>query len=134
MRPIGYLGLVALLALSACATPQEQCINAATREVAIMDQLIAETRRNIDRGYAIEERQIVVPQFQRCERIVTGADGKPTTDSYFCMKDTVQTVRDPKAIDLEVETRKLDSMLARRARMATEAARVVESCRARYPK
>lgn len=134
MRAIAMAGLGAVLALAACATPREACISAATRDLGIMDRLIADTRRNIERGYAVEERQIVVPTWTRCEKIVVDSEGKSRTESYFCFKDSVQTLREPKAIDLGAETRKLDGMLARRARMAAEAEAAVAACRATYPK
>lgn len=133
MRPLAYAGLAAVVLLAGCATPREACINAATRELGVMDRLISETRRDIERGYTVEERQIVVPRWTQCERIVVGGDGKPRTERYFCFKDTLETVRDPKAIDIAAEQRKLEGMLTRRARMASEAQRAVASCQARYP-
>ena len=42
-----------LLALAACATPQEACINRATRELRTLDDLIAEQRATLARGYAV---------------------------------------------------------------------------------
>lgn len=133
MRPIALAALAAVALLAGCATPREACITSATRELGVMDRLIAETRRDIDRGYTVQERQIVVPRYTRCERIVVGNDGKSRTESYFCFKDTLETVRDPKAIDIAAEQRKLEGMLTRRARMASETQRAVASCQARYP-
>lgn len=132
MRMIAGLG--ALLLVAACATPQEQCINTATRELRVMDRLIFDTRQNVARGYALTERTVTVPQWTNCERIVVGADGKRTVERYSCMRDTTHTLREPTAIDIAAETRKLDSMLARRARMAAEAERTIAACKASYPK
>jgi hypothetical protein len=126
--------VLALVLLAGCATPQETCIASATRDLTVMDGLIAQTRANIQRGYAIEERQIAVPVLERCERIVIDRDGTPKTERYFCQKDTFQTIREPKAIDLAAETRKLEGMLARRARMISETDAAVASCRLRHPK
>ena len=57
MRPA--LMILPFLALAACATPREQCIGQATRDLRVLNSLIAETQGNLARGYAIEEQQEV---------------------------------------------------------------------------
>jgi hypothetical protein len=41
--------LLSLLLLTACGTPQEQCINSVTRDMRVVDRLIAETEANLAR-------------------------------------------------------------------------------------
>ncbi|MGB8815084.1 MAG: hypothetical protein WCC57_18035, partial [Paracoccaceae bacterium] len=54
------------LALTACGTPQEQCINRNTRDIRVIDRLIAETETNLSRGYALEEVTYYRHVWNRC--------------------------------------------------------------------
>ncbi len=47
---------LAILTLAACATPQERCEARVTRELRTINELIDETRANLQRGYALETR------------------------------------------------------------------------------
>ncbi len=47
--------LATVLLLTACGTPQEQCIRRETADLRTLESLIAETERNIQRGFGIEE-------------------------------------------------------------------------------
>ena len=51
--------MLPLVFLAACATPREQCIDDVTRNTRVLSSLINETRGNLARGYALEERQDV---------------------------------------------------------------------------
>ena len=129
MRPIL---LPALLILVACGTPQEQCINRNTRDLRVMEKLIAETRANIARGYAIEEYTTLVPVWQRCAAPAP-APGQPPAPAYFCFEPEPQTRTRPKAIDLKAEAAKLESLLERRDQMARAAEPLIAQCKAQYP-
>ena len=53
-----YLLIAAALGLTACATPQERCISAATQDISAIDNAIIEAQNNIARGYRLEDRAI----------------------------------------------------------------------------
>jgi hypothetical protein len=133
------LALASLLLLAACATPREACIAAATRDLRVLDRLIAETEGNIARGYALETVERVEQRFVPCDdrpRVVVNPDGT-TRVVYdapgFCWKDVVVAVERPRAIDTAAERRILASTRAERARKAREAERAVAACIAAHP-
>ncbi len=92
-----YLSLL-LLPLAACATPQEQCVAAATQDLRVLDALILETRTNIERGFGVEE--VIVPNsgFTWCY-----GNWGYNTGINFCSAPSTRTVERPVTIDLEVE-------------------------------
>ncbi|WP_254216351.1 hypothetical protein [Tabrizicola sp. TH137] len=124
--------LPALVILAACGTPQEQCINRGTRDLRVMEKLIAETEANIARGYAIEEYTVTVPVWQLC-RAPAPAPGQPAPPPHYCFERETQTRTRPKAIDLNAESAKLQSLLDRRDQMARAAEPVIAQCKAQYP-
>ena len=126
------LSLVPLVLLAACGTPQEQCINRNTRDLRVMEKLIAETQANLTRGYAIEEYTVTVPVWQLCGAPAP-ASRQPAAAPYYCFQPESQTRTRPKAIDLKAESAKLQSMLDRRDQMARAAEPVIAQCKAQYP-
>jgi hypothetical protein len=131
MRRIVILSLC--LFLAACGTPQEQCINRETRDLRVVNRLIAETQGNLARGYAFEEYTVYTTDFVPCGYLPD--DGNPATrrEIRFCRDRVPETERRPVAIDLAAEQRKLDSLLAKRRDLEGRAAQVVEACKAAYP-
>ena len=127
MRPT--LILLPLVALAACATPREQCINDATRDTRVLSALVAETEANIARGYALTTTQEV-------RTIRTTCQGRNEDGSTFLFPcEEVQTIDRtvPVAIDLNAEEAKLTSL---RTRLATERAAAnatVSQCIATFP-
>lgn len=123
--------LLALVLLAACGTPQEQCINRSTRDLRIIDKLIAETEANIERGYAYERTPVRENYWDYCpQRQLTGA---PPVPMRLCLKERVIFVDRPKAIDLEEEARKLASLKAKRKELARIAEEAIALCKAEYP-
>lgn len=116
--------LAALVTLSAC-TQRDICISQATRDLRVLDGLIAETRATLRRGYAVEERVIETTRTRGC-RLADGTVG-------VCTVEVPTTVRTPVAVDLDAERRKLDSMLARREGLVRETEAAVRACQAAYP-
>ena len=55
------------LILTACGTPQERCITQQTRDLRGVDGLIADTQRNLDRGYAVEDYTVTTVEWQPCD-------------------------------------------------------------------
>lgn len=128
MRP-GFVLLLSLaLFVSACGTPQEQCIRNATRELHTLDRLIAETEANLARGYAYEDYEKVRHVWTWCDDF-TG----PTRHRRMCLEPVFDTVERPVAIDPAVEMRKLDGLKSRRAALAKRAQAEVAACRAKFP-
>ena len=124
--------LPALLILTACGTPQEQCINRNTRDLRTIEKLVAETQGNITRGYAIEEYTVYVPVWQVCG-VQPSDDPEKPARPYYCFDDEAETRTRPKAIDLRAESAKLESLLERRDQLARAAEPVIAQCKARYP-
>jgi hypothetical protein len=114
--------------MAACSTEQENCIAGVTRDVRTLGSLIVETRGNIDRGYAIDQVQEVQERRSFCE--VENDDGE--TFRQFCTETNVVTRDRPRAIDLNAETAKLNSMLDHMDLMRAESVRGVAQCRQRY--
>lgn len=123
------LALFALLA--ACGTPQEQCIQRNTRDLRMVDRLIAETQDNIDRGYALEDITITDEHWGHCER--PQPPGQPPVGPVPCMIEHEVTVQRPMAIDLADEAKKLDGLKAKRAELAKAAEPVIAQCKEEYP-
>ncbi|MCB2130146.1 MAG: hypothetical protein KDE03_13970 [Rhodobacteraceae bacterium] len=119
-----------LVALSGCGTPQERCIASATREIATLDRLIAESRADIARGYSYEEHIVTRWQWVRCDGLF---DAPGTTVPGRCWEPYNLAQRKPVAIDPEAESRKLDALLQRRAALAPAAENRISECRVAHP-
>jgi hypothetical protein len=129
-------GLAACLLLAACATPQQRCINDATRNLRVVGDLIAQAETNLARGYGIRQDTIWVPVWEQCTApvVVQNADGSRTFyPGQMCLDDEPRTVNRPVAIDLEAERRKLSQLQAQRKKLEREAGPAVAACRAAYP-
>lgn len=127
--------LTFLAALAACGTPQEQCIARETRDLRILDRLIAETEGNITRGYAIEEYTIDISYWGTC-LVAQAPDAtgvRPPPIAEPCLQDREVTRTRPKAIDLGAERSKLASMQDKRRELARGAERAIAQCRAQFP-
>jgi hypothetical protein len=126
------LALLSLALLVACGTPQEQCINRGTRDLRTVEKLIAETQGNLDRGYALEEVTRYEDYWDTCyDQVVV--EGEVLLKPRMCLKERAYTVERPKAIDLNAEAKKLESLKVKRAELARAAEAVIAQCRAEYP-
>ncbi|NDU99767.1 hypothetical protein [Pseudoroseicyclus tamaricis] len=117
------------LLAAACATPQEQCISRALRDVRTLDGLIAETRGNLERGYGLRTEQEVVVRNRRC----SGTTSSGEQFVYPCQQTETVDRRVPVALDLQAERDKLESLLQRRQREEAQAMAQSNACRAAYP-
>lgn len=124
--------LAALALLAACGTPAEQCINRNTRDLRTVSKLVDETRANLQRGYALEEYTVWLPVWEYCPALPV-AEGEEPKPRRLCMDERAETRTRPVAIDLNAETAKLESLLAKRAQLSAEAEPVIAQCRAQYP-
>lgn len=127
--------LPALLILAACGTPQEQCINRETRDLRVVERLIAETQGNLDRGYGFEDVTVFTTEYVDCtpQVVVPAGQPAPQVERRLCLEDVPETVRRPVAIDLRAEQRKLDSLIVKRRDLLARAEGVIAACKAAYP-
>ena len=121
--------LLPALALAACATPQEQCINRANHNLVVLNQLIAKTQGNIARGYAIVEKEEVSIIDKTC----AAAQPDGTTIYVPCQDSVVETKKVPTAIDLNTENSKLQSLITRRNQDQQGVQNAIQQCRIAYP-
>jgi hypothetical protein len=125
------------LILIACGTPQERCISGVTRELRVINGLVAETEVNLARGYSLEEQVISTPVWVYCDQpvLVTQPDGSQSwaLGGGMCMEDSARTIERPRAIDPALERRKLDGLLQQQARLKKQAAPAIAQCQALYP-
>jgi hypothetical protein len=127
-----------LTALSACGTPQEQCISRETRDLRVVDRLIADTEGNVKRGYAFEDVVISRTVWVICAPlpVVPPVEGGPMPEPVnpqLCLDDREETVTRPVAIDLVAERSKLNGLKAKRTQLARDASRAITACRKAYP-
>ncbi len=113
-----------LLVLTACATPEQACIKRATKELAIIDRLIAETEENLARGYAIRQESEPALRLVLCT--------SPDDNFHFCTEPGVRIVKSPVAIDPLAERRKLETLRRKRQEALAQARAGIRACRARY--
>jgi len=123
------IALPALLALAACATPREACIASASREGRVVNALVAQTQANLNRGFAISERQELRVRRAKCE----GESEDGVAFEVACEKTETVTVRDAVAIDLKEEREKLESLLERQRQNRINAQAAVQQCIAANP-
>lgn len=113
------------LLLAACATPREACIQNARQNLHVVDSLIATTKANIERGYALESQDYIDTEQQVC--------GKLNGQKVYCDVAVVKTREVPVAIDLNAEQAKLASLVAKRKELAARAKSAAAECARRYP-
>lgn len=118
-----------LVIMAACATPREECIDQVTRDTKVLSSLINETRGNLARGYALEERQEVRTVRGTCR----GRNEDDTIFTFRCDETDTVTKRVPVAIDLNAERAKLVSLEERFAQTQTASNQAVLQCIASNP-
>ncbi|MFA8443404.1 hypothetical protein [Yoonia sp.] len=121
--------MLPIVVLAACATPREQCINEVTRDTRVLGSLINEVRGNLERGYALEERQDVRIIPKTCR----GRDEDGNIFRFRCDETRTFTTVVPVAIDLNVERAKLASLEERFAQTQAASNQAVAQCIATYP-
>lgn len=126
-----FLLISVAFGLAACGTPQEQCIGQVSRDLRIVDKLVAETELNLRRGYAIAEVEQVHSEFVDCTPDPTPE--RPDPKPRQCLEDVTEIVRKPVAIDLNAEAAKLASLKAKRTQLATATSAAIAACQRQYP-
>lgn len=116
------LALSALVILSACATPRQQCEARATRDLRVVNALIDESRAILERGYAFETVADDRLRYTFC----LDRDGNRT----LCwVRDRDLSTR-PVAVNLDEERAKLESLLKKKEELEVEARAALAACRA----
>lgn len=123
------LFILPVLALTACATPREQCIGDVTRDTRVLSSLINETRGNLARGYALEQRQEVRTVRTNCR----GRDDEGNIFTFRCEDTNTIRTTVPVAIDLNAEQAKLVSLEQRFAQSQSASNQAVAQCIAVHP-
>ncbi|KPN64426.1 hypothetical protein SAMN04488527_101457 [Aliiroseovarius crassostreae] len=114
-----------LLALTACATPQQRCISDASATMRKAERNATRIEGNIARGYAIHRQTIRVPTAEIC----TNPDGS----TYTCMDYDHQVIETPVAIDIAQERRKLAELQKIIAQERPKVVSATQSCIAQFP-
>lgn len=134
-RPVPVVLL--LLALSACGTPQERCINGVTRELRTIDNLIGQTELNLTRGYSIEEYTITREFWVPCGPpvVIIQPDGSRywQPSPQMCIDDADEVIRHREAIDPVSEQNKLDNLRKRQRALTNAAEPAIAQCRLLHP-
>lgn len=135
-KPILIFPILAILV--ACGTPQEQCIARETRDLRVVDRLIAEAEGNLQRGYAFEDVVVSRTVWVNCDPIPVPppADGAPPPTPpkpRLCLDDQDKTITRPVAIDLAAEQSKLAGLKAKQKQLALSANLSITACRKTYP-
>lgn len=124
--------LIPLLFLTACGTPQDQCIRKATREIHRIDRLISESEKNLARGYSYESETITTYEWEMC--VVPGSWGPDRPmQTYMCFRPETRTVQRAVPIDPVIETRKLENLRAKHKQLLLPANDAVKACKVTYP-
>ena len=116
------LPLAALILVTACATPRQRCEIQATRDLRVVNELIAESQATLRRGYALREEQ-------RTRFGTTICYGGGGDFGYgFCWGNDTYTRLRPVAVDLDQERAKLQSLLQKREELEVEARAQIDAC------
>ena len=120
MKPLAALALPLLLA--ACATPQQRCELDATRDLRVVNGLIADTQSTIQRGYALREEQ----------RTRVGASfcygGGDDFGYGICWGNDTYTRTRPVAVNLDEERAKLQTLLRKKEELEVRARAQLDAC------
>ena len=120
MRPLPPFALLRVLA--ACATPQQRSESQATRDLRVVNALIAESQATLRRGYALREET-------RTRFGTTICYGGGDDFGYgFCWGNDTYTRLRPVAVNLDEERAKLLSLQQKKEELEVLARAQLEAC------
>lgn len=126
--------LLPLIALAACGTPQERCINNATSDTRTLQNLLAQVNGNLARGYSYETYEVSDMRWERCGfNTFQGADGRIIQRPRMCLEDYTTTRQRPVPIDPAIETRMRDNLMDKINAQRPQMDAAIAACRAAYP-
>lgn len=122
------IAILPLLLLAACADPRAACLTQATKDLSIVQALIADTEATIERGYAIqtETRTVIYTNF--CV-----GSGNKNGGFTFCNYPHPGTIKTPVAVDLNVERAKLRSLRTKEGELKRSSAIAQQRCELEFP-
>jgi len=130
------IALVLVAGLAACATPRQRCLAAAGGDLRVVDRLIAQTERDLARGYGIVEETYLASSVGVC--LGTGVTSVGSfgggvgvtigTGTTLCDRVETRSRARPVALDTAAERRKLADLRATRARLSAEADARAAAC------
>lgn len=119
------IALSGTVILTGCTTPQQRCINGATRDLRTVSNLAAETELNIARGYAIDVSYIPYTVYETCYY--------GNRRAYSCPQTYNRTVSTPRGIDVAEQKRILADLNKKKSSLQQASAEWVAQCQAQYP-
>ena len=125
--------LTSLALLVGCSTPLERCIDGVNRDIRVLDRLIAESERDLARGYGTKEVIVSDSRYEMCRPPIPPTDKHPGYPAYYCWRDYDRSETRPVAIDLAEERQKLAGMKAKRSQLAAQAEPAIKACYVQYP-
>ena len=114
------LGLTAIVILSGCASPREQCVSDARspRLMVMNDRNVV--AKNLERGYAVHSQQVPYSYESQCQ--------DDYLNYYTCTVNSSRTQEPPVPIDMQREEAKLEQLDARIERLAENERRQIAEC------
>ena len=121
--------LVVLVLLAGCGDPRTKCIKDANKDLSVVQELIADTEATIARGYAIqtETRTVIYTDF------CFGSHRYNRGSFRFCNRAQPVVSKEPVAVDLNDERRKLASLRKKEEELRRRAAIEGQKCDLAYP-
>ena len=125
--------LIALSGLAACATPRESCLQNASRDLATVDRLIAETQANLSRGFAYDREAYTANSVDLCLGSGRYGYGRGGVGFTYCTRPETRVRERPVPIDPAAERRKLAELQQTRKRLVSETNAKLAQCNAQFP-
>jgi hypothetical protein len=137
------LGLFGLLALAACATPLDRCLNRETRTYRMTQSRVATLEQDIARGYSLVEEDVSRTRWVPCgprprretgdKKGDDGRDKRGGGRARLCLEDYDVTITRRVRVDTEIAEAELGVLRSRlkKLRAPTEAA--MAQCRVEFP-
>lgn len=124
-HPRVALSVVVLSVLSACATPQQQCIHTVSAEARALQAQIRETQATVARGYAVHKQTVPYTSTNVCYN----KEKQP----FLCPQTQFKRIETPVTVDIAAEKAKLAQLKTRFAKVQRKALSGIEACKKTYP-
>lgn len=121
MKPL--LFLIVAFAVAGCASPRENCLRQATRDLSIVRALISDSEATLERGYAIQTETRTVLYTDFCL-----GTGRNHGTFRFCTRAQPVSSRVPVAVDLDAERAKLRSLRRKEVELRRKSADAAQRC------